>query len=501
MPRVLQAGHPFAQEGFLGVFHCIRHPLEYMKTYHENRLTMRACVSPLVSLVMILAGVCHASRPIIQTSFTADPAPMVSDGVVYLYTGHDEDAAPPGQGRFLMREWLCYTSTDMVNWTDRGPVASLRNFHWADRSNSGWGGHENGAWAAHAIERNGRYYLYCTVQGRGIGVLVSDHPLGPFSDPIGRPLIGPERDSIDPAAFIDDDGQAYLYWGNPNLWYVKLNEDMISLSGEITKESSMAKVQGQADPFHFQEGPWVYKRDGRYYNAYASTCCPEGIGYATSDSPTGPWEFQGYIMRPDKRATGNHPGIIQYKGNSYVFGFSFILNLAITDQHHERRSVGVAELEYHPDGTIRELPWWAEADPVSQLGTLNPYVRVEGETIAWSEGIKSERADVGGMAVRPTRDGAYIKVQGVDFGKGATSFTTSVKGGAGDGAESAGSLRLHLGGLDGQLIGALPIPDTNGDWKLETIEVNGASGVQDLYLVFEKHAGGGSRLDCWQFSP
>ena len=134
---------------------------------------------------VFMAGMCLADNPIIQTKFTADPAPMVYDGTVYLYTSHDEDDAPPGMGRFLMRDWLCYTSTDMVNWTDKGPVASLKNFSWAS---SGWGGSENGAWAPQVIERNGTFYMYCPVQGRGIGVLVADNPLGPFTDPLGKPL-------------------------------------------------------------------------------------------------------------------------------------------------------------------------------------------------------------------------------------------------------------------------------------------------------------------------
>lgn len=436
------------------------------------------------------------SQPIVQTYFTADPAPLVHDGVVYLYTGHDEDDAPPGQSRFLMREWLCFTSTDMVNWTDRGPVASLKDFTWAQSS---WGGWDNGAWAAHMIERNGKFYLYCPVQGSGIGVLVADNPFGPFHDPLGKPLIGPQYDSIDPAVFIDDDGQAYLYWGNPNLWYVKLNEDMISLAGEITKDPQFAKVQGQPDPYRFQEGPWVFKRGEHYYHAYASTCCPEGIGYAMGPSATGPWEFKGYIMPPDRRATGNHPGIIEYKGRHYVFGFSFILNFAITDQHHERRSVGVAELKFNDDGSIEELPWWAEAEPVEQLHTLDPYARVEGETIAWSEGIKSERIDVGGRAVYPKRDGAYIKVQGVDFGEGARAFTASVRFDA-EGSDESAVLRLHLDGTEGPLLGTLRLTDTGGNWKIETIDVNGATGVHDLYLVFDGAAAPRARLDFWQFS-
>ena len=77
---------------------------------------------------------------------------MVYKDTVYLYTGHDEDDATG----FKMRDWLCYTSTDMVNWTDRGAVASLKEFPWAA---SGWGGLENGAWASQCIERNGKFYL------------------------------------------------------------------------------------------------------------------------------------------------------------------------------------------------------------------------------------------------------------------------------------------------------------------------------------------------------
>ena len=65
---------------------------------------------------------------------------------------------------------------------------------------------------------------------------------------------------------------------------------MISYSGNIVKLDKR--------PEHYQEGPWVYKRQGHYYMAFASTCCPEGIGYAMSDSPTGPWQTRGYIMRP-----------------------------------------------------------------------------------------------------------------------------------------------------------------------------------------------------------
>ena len=134
----------------------------------------------------------------------------------FLYTSHDEDDAQ-GYG-FKMLDWQLYTSTDMVNWTDHGTIASTKEFAWRKR--------DNGAWAQQVVERNGKFYMYCPLHGNGIGVLVSDSPYGPFKDPLGKPLVWQQEhwDDIDPTVWIDDDGQAYMYWGNPNLYYVTLRK-------------------------------------------------------------------------------------------------------------------------------------------------------------------------------------------------------------------------------------------------------------------------------------
>lgn len=443
-------------------------------------------------MAVSLPAACRADNPIIQTKFTADPAPMVYKDTVYLYTSHDEDDATG----FKMRDWLCYTSTDMVNWTDHGAVASLKNFPWTAQAVSGWGGFDNGAWAPQCIERNGKFYLYCPVQGRGIGVLVGDSPYGPFTDPLGKPLIGAQYDSIDPTVFIDDDGQAYLYWENPNLWYVKLNKDMVSFSGEPIKDSSVAKAPGQPDPFHYQEGPWAYKRKGHYYMAYASTCCPEGIGYAMSASPTGPWNFKGYVMKPSPASSGNHPGIIDYKGRSYVFGFNYYLNYLQTSTHHERRSVCVEQFTYNPDGTIPTLPWWTPTGP-PQIGTLDPYQRTEAETICWETGVKTEPCSAGGMDVYDIGNGSYIKVKGVNFGSGAKSFVARVA------AAESGNIEIRLDSAAGPLVGSLPVSPTGGPdtWKTEMTNVTGATGVHDLFFVFTGDSEGNLfKFDSWQFT-
>ena len=130
----------------------------------------RMILSLLLAGMGTVATAQNINLPIIQTKYTADPAPYVHNDTVYLYTTHDEDGA---EG-FLMKDWLLYTSTDMVNWQDRGAVASLKDFKWFKG--------ENGAWAEQVIERNGKWYMYCPIHGHGIGVLVADNPYGPFKD-------------------------------------------------------------------------------------------------------------------------------------------------------------------------------------------------------------------------------------------------------------------------------------------------------------------------------
>lgn len=436
-----------------------------------------------IIFLSIISSVSVAQNPIIQTKFTADPAPMVYKDTVYLYTTHDENNAGPGMGKFLMKDWLLYTSTDMVNWTDHGVVASLKDFT--------WGRQDNGAWAHQCIERNGKFYLYCAVQGSGIGVLVADSPYGPFKDPIGKRLVDTDHlwNDIDPSVFIDNDGQAYLYWGNPSLWYVKLNEDMISYAGEVTKIPNIGKEKGQTteDAYHYQEGPWTYKRNGHYYLAYASTCCPEGIGYAMSNSAIGPWEYKGYIMKPNAKSSGNHPGIIDYKGKSYVFGFNFRLNFMLTEQHHERRSVCVEELKYNTDGTIPELPWWSETG-VEQIENLDPYKRTEAETINWADGINTEKdIKTGQLFASNNRAGAYIKVRGVDFGEGAKTFEARMV------AITAGSLEIRIDNQAGDLLGTLNVKSPN--WETISSKIKAVKGKHDLYVIFK---GGSFNLDWWK---
>ncbi len=428
----------------------------------------------------------HANMPVVQTRFTADPAPVVIDGKVFLYTTHDED----GARGFQMFDWLLYTSDDMVNWTDHGAVASLDDFKYYDG--------KNGAWAEQVIQRDGNFYMYCPIHGHGIGVLRSDNPYGPWTDPIGEPLVWQKEhwDDIDPTVLIDDDGQAYLYWGNPDLYSAKLGADMISLAGPIVKHPRIKD---------YQEGPWIWKHDGHYYLAFASTCCPEGIGYAMSDSPEGPWEYKGHIMDHTVRTRGNHPGIIEYNGQSYVFGLNYDIMHLKTFAHAEQRSVSVAPMYYNADGTIQEVPYFLD-NVVEQLKPFNPYVRVEAETMKWGYGLKTSRVNASvpaqkgeagtNMYVTDIDDGETLTVAGVDFGsKGARKLQMSV------GSEKNGTVEIHLDNENGPIVGTVQITPTGGRTAFVTKTVKLQPRPTGIHNLCFKFAGQGSDLftiDWWR---
>lgn len=437
------------------------------------------------ALLGLATGV-RADNPIVQTIYTADPAPLVHDGVLYLYTTHDED----GSTWFTMNDWRCYSTTDMVNWTDHGVVFSLDDLSWANRD----------AWAPQATYRNGKFYFYVpAVRNQGgpaIGVGVSDSPTGPFTDPLGRPLAYTNHGDIDPSVFIDDDGQAYLYWGNPNLYYVKLNEDMISYEGEIQRVPMTTETFGVRSKddreTSYEEAPWVYKRGDLYYLIFAAGPIPEHIAYATGPSATGPWTYRGVIMATEGGSFTNHPGIVEYKGRNYFFYH----NGALPGGGGFTRSVCVEEFEYNEDGTIPRLRMTKEG--ATQIEHLNPYRRVEAETICWTEGVETEPCSEGGMCVAFVNNGDWIKVKGVDFGEaGAASFEASVAS-----ATNGGKIELRLDSVDGPLVGTLDVPATGGwqEWTTATCDVEGAQGVHDLYLKFTGGDGYLFNVDWWKFT-
>lgn len=428
-----------------------------------------------------------AQNPIVQTSFTPDPAPVVFGDELWVFTGCDKDAA---NSNYTMIGWQAFSTKDMQNWTDHGMILKDTDFSWCNA---------NDAWASQCIERNGKYYFYFTTTnksggGRAIGVAVADSPEGPYKDVLGKPLCGPNWNYIDPTVIIDDDGQAWLMFGNPTCYYVKLKEDMITLDGKIQEFPMTQEAFGPGkNGCGYGEGPWIYKHKDLYYLVYAcfyGTDGGESQAYATSSSVTGPWKFGNQIQKQSNCFT-THGGIIDYKDHSYLFYHKNGLKGGGTFN----RSASCEEFTYNADGSIPMINFTDEGP--KQLEALNPYRRVEAETINFASGIKTEKIDAGTLAIGFIENGDYTKVSGVDFGeKGAAEFYASVSSNG-----SGGKIELHLDKIDGPVIGTVDVPVT-GDWQEWTTvsgKCAGATGQHDLFLKF---SGGDSYLfnvDWWQF--
>ena len=211
----------------------------------------------LLSSLLLLATVpwLRADYPIAPHRYLADPSPLVTEDRVYIYCSNDDES--PLEGSYNIPDVICVSSSDMKNWTDHGSV-----FRAADRTT--WA---TKTWAPAAIERDGTFFLYFGNGGANIGVASAPSPIGPFSDPLGKALIThgtpgvqPARNMwlFDPGVFIDDDGQAYIYFGgngDDNVRAARLNRDMISLDGDVIKMNAT----------NFFEAAWVFKRSGVYY--------------------------------------------------------------------------------------------------------------------------------------------------------------------------------------------------------------------------------------------
>ncbi|QSX32666.1 family 43 glycosylhydrolase [Shewanella avicenniae] len=277
---------------------------------------------------------------LISERFCADPSVHKFNNVYYVYATNDQD----NSGEYWdSTDWRLFKSNDLTSWQDVGSFLNASVFTWADTNAK--------AWAPAAYARNGKYYFYAPVGGKQIGVAVSDSPEGPFVDPIGKALVESPRDAnagdepIDPAIFIDADGQAYMYFGTRVPKVVKLGKDMLTTEGQILEvvingfpESDKKKKYGEA--------PYLHEHNGIYYFSF-STGWPGQIVYATGDSPLGPFQYQGVIIDYLDIST-NHHAILQDGDKSYIFYHD---NAKQGGGDH-KRSILYLPLTYSPSGEI-----------------------------------------------------------------------------------------------------------------------------------------------------
>ncbi|PRY13852.1 glycosyl hydrolase family 43 [Pontibacter ummariensis] len=315
------------------------------------------------------------SDPLVTEIFTADPSAHVFNGKIYVYPSHDIDAGVPEKddgSHFAMTDYRVLSMDSVGGKVTLHDVAlDIKDVPWAGRQ----------MWAPDAAYKDGTYYLFFPAKDKQdifrIGVATSSSPVGPFkAQP--EPIAG--SFSIDPAVFKDDNGDYYMYFGgiwggqlqrwasgqyNPEDVYpaddqpalmpkvAKLSDDLMSFEGEVKDVQILDKdgtplLTGENDK-RFFEAAWVHKYNDKYYLSY-STGDTHNIAYAIGDSPTGPFTYQGVILKPVLGWT-NHHSIVEHNGKWYLFFHDSSLSGGKT----HLRSVKVTELKHRPDGTIETI--------------------------------------------------------------------------------------------------------------------------------------------------
>lgn len=399
-------------------------------------------------------------------------ARMWADGRMYLYGSWDIG----GKDEYCSALYHVYSSPDLVNWKDHG--VSFRSS--GPESAVGWS--SANLYAPDAAYKNGRYYLYFCLSDGTEGVAESDSPAGPFIN--AARVEG--MDGIDPGVFVDDDGQAYIYWGQfDGVRAARLNPDMRSIdAGSVVQPLSVAE-------HNFHEGSSMRKRNGVYYYVYADTGRhggrPTCLGYATSSSPLGPFTYRGVIVDNfgcDPAVWNNHGSISEFNGRWYVFYHRSSRGTIFN------RRVCAEPLSFREDGSIPE----AEMTSQGVGGPIDARSGIDaGAACLLSGSVRIDACPYGGEMLAQAGPGDWAAFKYVDFGAGVGAFCAAASSPAG------GCVEIRLDAPDGPLAGVCDVPPGEGPGGEARCAVAGASGVHALYLRFAGREGAALQLSRFRF--
>ena len=355
----------------------------------------------LAALAIVVPSI--AQNPIIHNQFTADPTARVFNNKVYLFPSHDIPA-PIGQRQdwFCMEDYHVFSSENLTEWTDHGVILSQQDVPWGKPDGYSM-------WAPDCVFKNGKYYFYypnAPREGRGfaIGVAIANQPEGPYT---------PEKESIkgvggiDPCVLIDDDGAAYLYWSGMGIRGGRLKENMTEL------ENGSQVMEGL--PEGFKEGPFAFKREGRYYLTFPWVRKDQGtetLAYAMSDSPLGPWQFKGLIMEEhDNRCWTNHHSLVEYKGQWYLF---YHRN-HYSPNMDKRRSACIEKVSFNADGTIQEVKQTLRGVGITPATGRIEIDRYSSVSDGVATGFNDTIATFNGWHATLEKKGSWLRYNDVDF--------------------------------------------------------------------------------------
>ncbi|MDE6741170.1 MAG: family 43 glycosylhydrolase [Muribaculaceae bacterium] len=328
-------------------------------------------------------------------------------------------------------------------------------------------------WAPDCVEKDGRYYFFFPAspknmeRGFGIGVAIAEKPEGPYM-PMPWQIKGVM--GIDPCVLVDDDGQCYLYWSGMGLSVAKLKDNMMEL------DSEPKRIEGL--PEGFKEGPFAFKRNGRYYLTFPWVRNnTETLAYAMADSPYGPFEFKGIIMA--ESPTGcwtNHHSFVEKDGQWYLFYH----HNDYSPEMDKRRSARIDKVSFNSDGTINEV-----TPTLRGVGTSDARKRIQIDrysTIS-KKGVSlrflDEKDRFKGWAAVFSKKGAWLTYDCVDFGQKPVN-EAKIR------ILSHSGCEILISDKAGKTIANIPVK-AGKEWKIVTVPViYSPIGTIDLMLTMTK---------------
>ena len=454
------------------------------------------------------------ANPISPSIFCADPTSVEYNGRLYVYGTNDQQQAEEGTKNDYahIKSLVVFSTDDMVNWIYHGRIEVDKIAPWIYNS-----------WApsiASRVEEDGltHFYLYFSNGGSGVGVITSTDPVGPWSDPLGAPLVYQNMPGLencpapfDPGVCIDENGTGWLTFGGGNAAdggvvhtnvpkIARLGADMLSFDSEFV--SIDAPYFFEASELNYIDGTYYYTycNDWQNRNKWDRKDIPAppscSMAYMTTKTPldADSWEYRGaYFYNSGQNADGesgmrwanNHTHFCEYQGTNYIIHHTLLLE-ELTDGTAGFRSIMVDYLPMNAaDG---EIPITAATrQGVSQIKLLDPYAENSGAVMFTSADIGY--TDGNDPAAKSKADGAWIYVRGADFGYGASAFTADVKG--------KGRIEVRLDSISGEAVSFIEFD--NADYaKVRSAEFSQFDGRNhNIYLVF---SGADIELRSWQFT-
>ncbi len=285
-------------------------------------------------------------NPVIE-GWYADPEGIVFGDEYWIYPTY---SAPYDEQVFMD----AFSSKNLVTWQKHAQIIDTSSVKWARRA----------MWAPAIVEKDGKYFLFFAAndiqnntETGGIGIGISDSPEGPFKDYLGKPLLDKFHNGaqpIDQFVFQDKDGQYYMIYGG---WrhcnIVMLKEDFTNFlpfeDGTVFKEIT---------PDGYVEGPFMFIRNGKYYFMWSEggwTGPDYSVAYAIADSPFGPFERIGKVLKqdPDVATGAGHHSVIHIPGTDDYYIVYHRRPLGETDGNH--RVTCIDRMYFDEDGRIKPV--------------------------------------------------------------------------------------------------------------------------------------------------